>query len=137
MSDFLQPLEIYRITSPYGWRVRNGVREFHSGIDLSSGLHALVYVAFDCTVYDCGFSSSYGWRFWGIIQVGEFTGKYIVLAHLALVGAFAVNSKLQAGTLIGLQGSSGISSASHVHMGIYDSPVAGAKSYDFSNLLKN
>lgn len=58
---------IQKVVSPFGGRIRNGVKEFHDGIDLrcydlSTYMKQAVLFPCDCKVLRIGFQVEWGWN---------------------------------------------------------------------------
>ncbi|MDR1107931.1 MAG: M23 family metallopeptidase [Spirochaetaceae bacterium] len=110
--NFRFPLRTYRLTSPFGLR-RNpitGTVKIHEGLDLAAPEGTEVFAARDGEVTELGEDPIYG--------------KYIILRHgdnwVSLYGhlsAFrtARQSRVRAGALIGLVGTTGQSTGPHLH----------------------
>ncbi|HCM89272.1 MULTISPECIES: peptidoglycan DD-metalloendopeptidase family protein [Vagococcus] len=108
-STFILPVEGYSISSPFG----NRGEEHHDGIDLAMAENSPVKAAKNGTVVDTGFNSS--------------TGNYVIIQHEdnLFTSYFHLNSInttsgeiVTAGQLIGLVGSTGNSTGSHLHFGV-------------------
>lgn len=114
------PVGSYYISSPFGYRVYDGVTEFHKGIDMSAAMGTPVYAtkAGVCSVP--GMHSSYG--NYVTIDHGEgLTSRY---AHMSSV-VVADGQVVEAGEIIGFVGSTGNSSGPHLHfeIRINDNPI--------------
>lgn len=81
------------VTSPYGSRTINGVRNWHSGVDfgwLNADIAGSrrVYSAHPGTVFDAGYSSAPG--NYVLVDVGGgFELRYIHLSSIAVIGGAA------------------------------------------------
>lgn len=108
-SEFILPVEGYSISSPFGHRGE----EHHDGIDLAIAENSPVKAAKNGTVVETGFNSS--------------TGNYVIIQHEdhLFTSYFHLNSinttsgeVVTGGQLVGLVGSTGNSTGSHLHFGI-------------------
>ena len=113
-----------QVTSPFGWRVRDGNLEFHTGVDLvvratgasrpvvSPTAGSVVFSEYD---YDGG-----GGYMVQIETTGAGERFFITFAHLATPSTLQVGDTVSAGTPIGMSGSTGNTSGSgsHLHFGI-------------------
>ncbi|SDZ51294.1 Putative peptidoglycan binding domain-containing protein [Evansella caseinilytica] len=112
------PFSNYRITSPFGWRnhpVRGG-REWHTGIDLVKSHRAPILAFTDGEVLFAGFGKS-GTGFGGygnVVLVKDRNNRGQLYAHLDSVSV-RKGQKLKKGQEIGKQGSTGVSTGSHLH----------------------
>jgi murein DD-endopeptidase MepM/ murein hydrolase activator NlpD len=94
------------ITSPFGWR--DGAK--HGGIDLDLNKGDKVFVAFDGIVRMAIKHSGYG----NVVVVRHYNGLESVYAHLSKIKV-KVGQQIYAGDVVGLGGSTGRSTGSHVH----------------------
>lgn len=101
-----------RITSPYGYRVLFGVRDFHTGIDIGATMGSNIVAAESGTVI----LANYGWN-------GGY-GNYIILSHgNGITTRYAHASQLYVsagqtvskGQVIAAVGSTGNSTGPHLH----------------------
>ncbi len=115
-TAFQWPVKGATLTSPFGFRPDpfTGVRDFHNGIDLALYYGAPIHAAGNGTVKDVGYNSIYG--------------NYVVIAHAAnfqtLYGHMSkqlvrVGQRVTVGQTIGLMGSTGYSTGTHLHFTIY------------------
>ncbi len=106
------PVDGYtRISSPYGWRICpfHG-REFHSGIDVPAPLNTPIKATKSGVVKTSTYSSSYG----NYIVLSHNDGSSSLYAHLNK-SYVSVGQKIDRGAVIGLMGSTGNSTGSHLH----------------------
>lgn len=104
------PMKWKRISQPF----RKGK---HGGIDLVAPTGTPVYATQDGTVVSAkygGWDKSYG----NMVAIYHGNGNYTNHAHLSKIKV-KVGQKVKAGTLIGLCGSSGNSTGSHLHYEIH------------------
>lgn len=115
-TAFQWPVKGATLTSPFGFRPDpfTGVRDFHNGIDLALYYGAPIHAAGNGTVKDVGYNSIYG--------------NYVVIAHAAnfqtLYGHMSKQlvkpgQRVTVGQTIGLMGSTGYSTGTHLHFTIY------------------
>jgi murein DD-endopeptidase MepM/ murein hydrolase activator NlpD len=111
-----------RITGSFGERIDpfNGEGAFHRGVDISSGYGVRVLAPADGVVIFAGPENGYG----RLIQIQHANGIITRYGHLS---AFAVNAgqRVSRGQVIGYVGSSGRSTAPHLHyeVWVHNSPV--------------
>lgn len=117
------PTRNNRITSPFGPRVLNGSKDFHSGLDfgaITAGVigDPIMAVADGTIVVSKanGGGVNKGYGYYIIIQHDGFCSLY---AHLKQLG-LKVGTNVKAGDIIGYMGSSGSSTAAHLHFEIRD-----------------
>lgn len=107
-----------RVSSPYGMRTLDGVREMHKGIDLVGTDKTIVSpcagkVCWAGTAND----AAAGGRTheWGnYIRIETDDGYMVYLCHLASVSVRA-GQRVEAGDVLGKEGSTGKSTGSHCH----------------------
>lgn len=134
----MNPFEGYRITSPFGWRRNpfdhNG-KEWHQGIDLVKKHEAPIKAFVPGTVRFAALGAK-GSGFGGYGNVVAVEDKYKCLhvyAHLEKVNV-KVGDNVKAGDTVGLQGSTGRSTASHLH---YEVRKKAAPQYGYSTDKQN
>jgi murein DD-endopeptidase MepM/ murein hydrolase activator NlpD len=113
----IQDDEIW-MTSRFGWRKSpfTGLRQFHSGIDISGRKGALIIAPADGVVSSVGFD-----RFLGNHVRIQHDDRFETLyAHL-LKPTVEKGDQVQRGQTIGLMGTSGMSTGYHLHYEIKDS----------------
>lgn len=127
-----KPIENGYITSDYGYRVLNGVKQFHPGLDISTKDEVPQIVsAFKCKIVTCGWSNSFGNRIWAKILEGEYAGKYVVYAHMkSIEEGLEVGDILEEGDKIGIMGNTGLSAGAHLHFEIGTTNDMNRKSVD-------
>ena len=104
------PRESYIITSPFGWRIMNGERELHKGIDMAAEEGTPIYAVKDgvCTV--SGHDASYG----NCVSIDHGDGLMTRYAHMSLC-VVSDGQQVTAGEVIGFVGSTGNSTGPHLH----------------------
>ena len=128
LQQFDTPLDLYwysYVSSYYGYRKNpiTGERQLHRGIDIAVPENTCVYAAHSGVVEAAGYDGEYG----NYVVIGDdkgFTTKY---AHLSAVSVSA-GQDVESGMQIGLTGSTGSSTGSHLHLevvhdGTYYNPI--------------
>ena len=98
------------ISSPYGWRVIYGKKEFHLGIDLPDAKGSPIYASDGGEIVWAGYTPSYGYS----IRIEHADGYMTLYAHLSEM-LVSVGDKVYQGQQIGKMGSTGMSYGSHLH----------------------
>jgi len=109
-NGFSSPLKrSLEITSPYGWRTLDGVREFHLGVDLSCNESNTVHAVQDGVVVYAGVRGTYG----NLVQIqhGNFISAYAHLSKINVKNGQSVSS----GQSIGACGKTGRATGTHLH----------------------
>ena len=116
------------VTSGYGYRINpiTGASELHDGIDYGAAAGTPVQNAAAGIVTFAGLNDGYG----NFVQVNSGTFS-LFYAHLASI-ATQVGAQLAAGALVGLVGSTGMSTGPHLHLGAKN---ASGGSVDPSTIL--
>lgn len=110
-GEFIWPCESpYGISSPFGWRIIYGKREFHLGIDLPNTVGTPIRASDGGKVVFAGYSPSYGYN----VRIEHADGYSTLYAHLSKV-LVRVGDKVYQGQEIGKMGSTGVSYGSHLH----------------------
>ena len=121
-GTFIWPCETPKgISSGYGWRVINGKKEFHLGIDLPDAKGSPIYASDGGTVVWAGYTPSYGYS----IRIEHADEYMTVYAHLSSMSV-SVGDKVYQGQQIGKMGSTGMSYGSHLHFEVR----IGSTTYD-------
>jgi murein DD-endopeptidase MepM/ murein hydrolase activator NlpD len=105
-NTFSMPYNNGKIMSQFGFRGRR----VHSGLDIRQKTGDPIVSAFDGKVRLAKYSRGYG----NVIVVRHFNGLETVYAHLSKIQV-KVNQDVKSGELIGLAGSTGHATASHLH----------------------
>lgn len=112
----------FRITSIYGDRVMNGVKSFHSGLDLvgigSTQVCAVMSgkVVVSQIITD---KKNKTWEWGNYICIYGDDGHYYYYCHLATRNV-VVGAKVTKGQIIGIMGNTGYSLGAHLHLEIRD-----------------
>lgn len=104
--------ERYRISSSFGYRKDpfKKSRKFHSGIDFSAEVAAIIYATADGKITYCGRNGGYG----NLIEIEHSFGYKTRYGHL--VEFYKKNGDyVKKGTPIGFVGSTGRSTGDHLH----------------------
>ncbi len=105
-----------RVTSPYGWRVLNGKREWHPGIDLV-GEDYVIRAAMGGTVAVSQIVEDRGnatWEWGNYVCVYGDDGNYIYYCHMAERRVVA-GQRVRAGDILGIMGNTGFGQGDHLH----------------------
>ncbi len=106
----------YGPTSKTGFQ--NHVYNFHNGIDIADGFGSPVMAARDGKVVGVGNNGRYAYGKW--VAIRHDNGLTTLYGHLSSINVS--NGKfVRRGETIGLEGSTGFSTGSHVHFTVYDS----------------
>ena len=111
-----------RLTSPYGYRVLNGVNEWHGGIDLVGETEKIIRAPCDAVV---GVSTilyketdkTNTWEWGNYVRLDCKDGRAIYLCHMAQRFVSA-GMEVKTGDALGIEGNTGYSFGSHCHFEI-------------------
>lgn len=98
------------ISSPYGYRTLNGVRQFHNGIDLPAPIGTPIISPLSGTVTKSYHNSLGGNQL--IVESGDVILGY---AHLNRLSPLPIGSIVKKGDIIGETGNTGRSTGPHLH----------------------
>lgn len=121
VRTFDQPVRGARLSSAFGLRMHpvHGTMRMHSGLDFAAAQGAIVMATQGGKVAFMGERSGYG----TVVELDHGDGVQTLYAHLsALNEALHVGQRITAGTEIGRAGSTGTSTAPHLH---YETRVDG------------
>lgn len=115
----LSPFESgkYRLTSPYGNRVLNGVAQWHNGVDLVGVGSTAVCSVCDGTVLSSQIitdKSNRTWEWGNYVSVQASDGTVIYYCHLAS-RAVKKGDRVKKGQRLGIMGNTGYSFGAHTH----------------------
>jgi murein DD-endopeptidase MepM/ murein hydrolase activator NlpD len=115
-----RPVAKLSLTSNFGVRSDpfNGGARMHKGVDIPGPLGTPIYATADGIVSRAGWASGYG----NLVQISHGNGMETRYGHMSKLIA-APNSFVRRGQIIGLMGSTGRSTGSHLH---YEVRVDGA-----------
>lgn len=116
----MQPVDAVRLTSSFGVRSDpfHGSAAMHAGVDIPGPVGTPVYATADGVVGRSGVAGGYG----NLVTVNHGKGIETRYGHLSKI-LVAANTRVRRGQLIGLMGSTGRSTGSHLH---YEVRVDGA-----------
>ena len=119
---FKRPIKAwYYISSYFGWRNSpfTGQRSYHSGIDMACSTGTNIYAALAGTVTTAGWSDTYG----NYVIVRHHSGYKTLYAHMSKINV-RVGQYVEASSVLGLVGSTGLSTGPHLHFTVYKNGVA-------------
>ncbi len=104
------------VTSLYGNRLHPvyGYYKWHSGVDIGASYGTNIYAADGGSVVTSQYSSSYG----NYVMIDHGGGNYTLYAHMSQ-RLVSVGDAVTKGSVIGLVGSTGVSTGPHIHFEIY------------------
>ena len=105
--------------TPYSKKLyKNG---FHNGIDIAAGYGAPIRAAADGTIKYLGNTDTYcpGGAYGRWIAIEHSNNLTTFYAHFSAFGKYKVGDTVKEGDIIGYEGSSGYSTGSHLHFGVY------------------
>lgn len=100
-----------------GFGMRNGM--MHEGIDIVQGLGSKIYASYPGIVTIAGTYGGYG----NLIEIKSSAGITTRYAHLSQINV-RVGQNVNAGQVVGLEGSTGYSTGSHLHFEIRKNGIA-------------
>lgn len=114
-----EPVDNVTLTSSFGTRADpfNGRRRMHQGIDIPGPLGTPIYATADGVVQRAEWANGYG----NLVEINHGNGLETRYGHLSKLIA-QPNERVRRGQLIGLMGSTGRSTGSHLH---YEVRIAG------------
>lgn len=114
---YIFPLEdtSVEVTNPYGWQEHPVTKQksLHSGVDLAADYGTNVLAVADGTVLDCSYDTAYGY----ILTLAHKDGVQTFYAHMQELLANP-GDEVKQGQIIGLVGSSGWATGTHLHLGV-------------------
>lgn len=113
------PLSWKRISSPYGYRTLNGVREFHRGIDIPANKNTNIYASNGGKVVTATYHYSYG----NYVVIDHGGGKSTLYAHANKLNVKA-GDVVKQGDVIAFVGTTGHSYGNHLHFEVRISGTA-------------
>ncbi|EQA98972.1 membrane protein [Sphingobium baderi LL03] len=107
-----RPVQKLSLTSNFGVRSDpfNGGARMHKGVDIPGPVGTPIYATADGIVNRSGWASGYG----NLVQISHGHGMETRYGHMSKV-LVAANSYVRRGQVIGLMGSTGRSTGSHLH----------------------
>jgi len=101
------------ITSPFGWRILYGRRDFHDGIDIAVPMRTPVHAAMSGQVITAGWDGPYGIAVQ--IRAGDMVTMYAHNSSLLV----SLGQSVRTGQVISYSGMTGNATGPHVHFGVY------------------
>lgn len=98
------------ISSNFGWRVLEGKRGFHSGLDIAAPMQTPIVASADGTVSHAGAKGTYG----NLVEIDHGGGYVTRYAHCTKI-LVSKGQQVKAGNTIALVGSTGHSTGPHLH----------------------
>ena len=114
-NQMIWPTTATAISSPYGIRSRG----FHTGLDIHGETGDSVWAALSGTVTTAGWAGNYG----NCVVIKHSDGLSTRYAHLSAISV-GLGEKVTQGQVIGLEGSTGNSTGSHLHFEVIISGTA-------------
>lgn len=111
-----------KLSSPYGYRTLNGVKEFHKGLDLVGLDDSKIIAPCDGVVGSSTIitdKSNLTWQWGNYVRLDTSDGLYIFMCHMASRNVI-VGQKVRKGDVLGVMGSTGYSFAPHTHFEVRD-----------------
>lgn len=113
----------FRVTSPFGPRSLNGAEDVHKGIDLVGESSKYICAVVGGTVMSSAIvtdKSNLTWQWGNYVRIDGSDGKRYYYCHMSkrLVSA---GERIEAGAHVGVEGSTGYSTGSHLHFEVRDS----------------
>lgn len=111
-GEFIWPVDVSwsRISSYYGYRTLNGVREFHRGIDIPASAWSTIYASNSGTVI----KAEYHWSYGNYVIIDHGNGWKTLYGHMSSLSVTQGQAVSQ-GQEIGKVGSTGNSTGNHLH----------------------
>ncbi|WP_066796440.1 M23 family metallopeptidase [Sphingomonas soli] len=108
----MQPVERLVFTSSYGVRSDpfRGTAAMHAGVDIPGAIGTPIYATADGVISHAGRQGGYG----NLVQINHGRGIETRYGHLSKI-LVAGNTRVKRGQMIGLMGSTGRSTGSHLH----------------------
>jgi len=133
----IQPIsnkELTRFGSPFGYRIHPILkyRRMHYGVDLTAPTGTKVYASGDGIVVQSDWASGYGY----VVKINHGYGYLTVYGHLSKLIA-KPGEKVKRGDIIGLVGSTGLSTSPHLHYEVRINGVAVNPVNFYSNDLSD
>ena len=130
-GNFLWPASSNYITSRFGLRIHpiTGVQKSHTGIDIGAGAGTNVLAAAPGVVTMASWNGGYG----NCVMIDHGNGYQTLYAHMSSI-TVANGAAVSAGTVVGLVGSTGVSTGPHLHFEIFASGARVDPEQFFSGL---
>ena len=108
----------FYLTSSYGWRTINGVRDFHDGLDIPRPAGSPIYAALDGEVINAGYRGPAGSNAGLNVVIMHSNGYSTVYAHCSVVYV-KKGQKVRKGQTIAGVGMTGWATGNHLHFGLF------------------
>jgi murein DD-endopeptidase MepM/ murein hydrolase activator NlpD len=122
-GTYMWPSDTTRITDTFGYRAVHPVTgkkgAMHAGVDIGAPSGSNIYAADSGEVVTATYSSSYG----NYVMIYHGNGRYTVYAHMSKLKC-KKGDYVKKGAVIGLVGSTGISTGPHLHFETREDGVA-------------
>ena len=121
--------------TPYSKRLyKSG---FHNGIDIAAGYGAPIRAAREGTIRAMGNNDNYcpGGAYGRWIAIKHDNNLTTFYAHFSAYGKYGIGDTVKRGDIIGYEGSSGYSTGSHLHFGVYASNTFYLKQSKWCGLI--
>lgn len=117
-GSFIWPASSNYITSRFGLRIHpiTGQQKSHTGIDIGAGAGTNVLAAAPGVVTMASWNGGYG----NCVMIDHGNGYQTLYAHMSSI-TVANGAAVSAGTVVGLVGSTGVSTGPHLHFEIFAS----------------
>lgn len=120
-----------RVTSPFGWRMLNGAKDFHNGVDLVGVDGTDIVSPLDGTVIMAGYGTECGNQ----MQVYTRFGRTLFFCHMKTLCAKRGETVIQ-GQKLGVMGATGTKCfGAHLHFGVYEGKGRSGKVLDAEKFL--
>ncbi|HAE21738.1 MAG TPA: M23 family peptidase [Spirochaetaceae bacterium] len=109
-----------RLSSYFGYRANpfTGVRQFHNGLDIVAQANTPAKAAMDGRVAETGYSAVFG----NFVILSHADSYQTLYAHLNAISV-RTGQNINQGTTVGLIGSTGYSTGTHLHFGLFKNGV--------------
>ena len=120
-----------RVTSPFGWRMLNGAKDFHNGVDLVGVDGTDIVSPLDGTVIMAGYGTECGNQ----MQIYTRSGRTMFLCHMKKMYV-KTGDIVKQGQKLGVMGSTGTKCfGAHLHFGVYEGKGRSGKVLDAEKFL--
>ena len=108
----MQPVEHVQLTSTFGVRADpfRGTAAMHAGVDIPGSIGTPIYATADGVISRAGVAGGYG----NMVEINHGRGIATRYGHMSKI-LVAENTRVHRGQIIGLMGSTGRSTGSHLH----------------------
>jgi len=121
-----------RVTSGFGWRMLNGARDFHNGVDLVGIDSPDIRSPLDGTVILSCYGTECGYQ----MQIYTKSGRTMFFCHMKTLCAKNGDTVVQ-GQKIGVMGATGTKCfGAHLHFGVYEGKGRNGTVLDAEKFLK-